>query len=590
MNMPTLFPSFIPKPQILETLCRPINVFLGIMVLLTLPLNTSTFAEDTQIQPEQKIADQAKAAWLDGATNPALEILDQGIASHPQALTLQKLRGDVLTTVRRPQEAIEAYDAVLQHTPKALNVRWAKWSALLRSGKSDQAIDEFQRIVQLDTYNPLVPLRLAQELRKIDRLEESVGWYKKAVELAPNMPGWRLAMARAQFDILDGRGARDEVKRVLKMVDPNSPEELAARNLLAVVYGATKERGRRYQYIFTPEGTAAERKEWASIRADAWNYFDAGRFQEAEPLYRRILALNPSDATATHELGMTLIGLDRCEEAIKVLDVMHTMNPSDEIYADTIYRIARCLMKTEKWTEALLYFEVLHEAAVEFEEATKEVPPEADKRYLNKEMLAGWIAKVKEHLPRQKEVKDDANEKIPFVDPTSQEAMTEEELFRKLAREKLNPDKKVHRRASLMGRDADFSLFRYVIPANHVMRDDLPTGAHDFIPINPGDTYAPTQQEIYLVFGLVTASFDEIPLSVECHLETSKISDEQPALAQDHIAMAMNEQTGYFILTPPATGWPIGLHRCGLYVGNEVSAYTHTDEVRFRIMEPTPMS
>lgn len=590
MNMPTLFPPFIPKPQILETLSRHINVFLGVMLLMTPTMSTWTFADDSQTQLEQEIADQAKAAWLGGATNPALEILDQGIASHPQALTLQKLRGDVLATVRRPQEAIAAYDAVLQHTPEALNVRWAKWSALLRSGKSDQAIDEFQRIVQLDTDNPLVPLRLAQELRKIDRLEESLGWYKKAVELTPNMPGWRLAMARAQFDILDGRGARDEVKRVLKMVDPDSPEELAARNLLAVVYGATKERGRRYQYIFTPEGTAAERKEWASIRADAWNYFDAGRFQEAEPLYRRILALNPSDATATHELGMTLIGLDRCDEAIKILDVMHTMNPSDEIYADTIYRVARCLMKTEKWTEALLYFEVLHEAAVEFEEATKEVPPEADKRYLNKEMLAGWIAKVKEHLPRQKEVKDDANEKIPFVNPTSQEDMTEEELFRKLAREKLNPDKKVHRRASLMGRDADFSLFRYVIPANQVMRDDLPTGAHDFIPINPGDTYAPTQQEIYLVFGLVTASFDEIPLSVECHLETSKISEEQPALAQDHIAMAMNEQTGYFMLTPPETGWPIGLHRCGLYVGNEVSAYTHTDEVRFRIMEPTPMS
>jgi len=590
MNMPTLFPSFTPKPQVLETLSRPINVFLGIMLLMTLPLTTSTYADDTQVPPEQEIVDQANAAWLEGAPNPALEILDQGITSHPGALTLQKLRGDILATVRRTQEAITAYDAVLQHMPEALNVRWAKWSALLRSGKSDQAIDEFQRIVRLDTYNPLVPLRLAQELRKIDRLEESVGWYKKAVGLAPNMPGWRLAMARAQFDILDGRGARDEVKRVLKMVDPNSPEELAARNLLAVVYGATKERGRRYQYIFTPEGTAAERKEWASIRADAWNHFDAGRFQEAEPLYRIILALNPSDSTATHELGMTLIGLDRCEEAIKVLDVMHTMNPSDEIYADTIYRVARCLMKTEKWTEALLYFEVLHEAAVEFEEATKEVPPEADKRYLNKEMLSGWIAKVKDHLPRQKEVRDDANEKIPFVDPTSQEATTEEELFRKLAREKLNPSKKVHRRASLMGRDADFSLFRYVIPADHVMRDDLPTGAHDFIPINPGDTYSPTQQEIYLVFGLVTASFDEIPLSVECHLETSKISEDQPALAQDHIAMAMNDQTGYFILTPPETGWPIGLHRCGLYVGNEVSAYTHTDEVRFRIMEPTPMS
>lgn len=590
MNIHSPLQFCCPKPENLKKFAGLIQAFLGVVLLITPLLSTGVFAEESQLPTEQEIADQAMAAWMDGATDPALEILDLGIEVHPDTLTLQKLRGDILATARRPQDAIEAYDAVLQKAPKNLSVRWAKWSTLLRSGNGDGAIEEFTRIVGLDNFNPLAPLRLAQELRKLDRLEESLGWYKKAVELAPNMPGWRLAMARAQFDILDGRGARDEVKRVLKMVDPNSPEELAARNLLAVVYGATKERGRRFQYIFTPGSTAAERKEWASIRADAWNLFDAGRFQEAEPLYRKILALNPSDSAATHELGLTLIGLDRCEEAIKVLDGMHTMNPSDEIYADTIYRVARCQMKTEKWTEALLYFEVLHEAAVEFEEATKEVAPEADKRYLNKEMLAGWIARVKQHLPHQEEVKDNASEKIPFVDPTAQDAMTEEELYLKLAREKLNPEKKVHPRASLMGRDADFSLFRYVIPADQVMRDDLPTGAHDFIPISPSDTYSTKQKEIFLVFGLVTASFDEVPLTVQCHLETSKISEDQPALAQDHIIMGMNEQTGYFILTPPETGWPLGLHRCGLYVGNEVSAYTHTDEVRFRIMETTQPS
>jgi len=140
------------------------------MLLLTTSLSALAFAEDSQIRPEQEIAEQAKAAWLDGATNPALEILDQGIEAHPHALALQKLRGDVLATARRPQEAIVAYDAILQKAPEDLNDRWAKWSVLLRSGKGDQAIDEFQRIATLDPFNPLVPLRLAQELRKLDRL------------------------------------------------------------------------------------------------------------------------------------------------------------------------------------------------------------------------------------------------------------------------------------------------------------------------------------------------------------------------------------------------------------------------------------
>ena len=138
-----------------------------------------------------------------------------------------------------------------------------------------------------------------------------------------------------------------------------------------------------------------------------------------------------------------------------------------------------------------------------------------------------------------------------------------------------------------MGRDADFSMFRYVIPANRVMRDDRPTGTHEFIPIEPHDTFPNTQEEIYLMFGLVTASYDEMPLSVECFLETPKPNANQIPLARDHVIMNMGDQTGYFIITRPESGWTPGLHRCGLYVGSELSAYTHSDEVRFRVIPQT---
>ncbi len=96
----------------------------------------------------------------------------------------------------------------------ALAVRWSKWSVLLRSRQSDRALTEVQRIAQQDANNPLVPLRLAQELRKLDRLEESLEWYKKTVTLVPNLPGWRLAMARAQFDTLvwSGRTRRSQTR------------------------------------------------------------------------------------------------------------------------------------------------------------------------------------------------------------------------------------------------------------------------------------------------------------------------------------------------------------------------------------------
>ena len=112
-------------------------------------------------------------------------------------------------------------------------------------GQAEESLAELQRIAEVDPQNPLVHLRLAQELRKLDRLEDSLKSYQNAVALAPELLGWRLAMARARFDVLDYRGADADVQYVLNNVPPGSPLELPAKNQLAQHY-ESMERGRRF--------------------------------------------------------------------------------------------------------------------------------------------------------------------------------------------------------------------------------------------------------------------------------------------------------------------------------------------------------
>ncbi len=95
----------------------------------------------------------------------------------------------------------------------------------------------------------------------------------------------------------------------------------------------------------------------------------------------------------------------------------------------------------------------------------------------------------------------------------------------------------------------------------------------------------PPIADIYLVFGLVTASYDEVPLAARYFKERAELTGAQPAVAQDRLIMSTNDQSGYFLLQRPATGWTPGLYRCGLFAGEETSAYTQVDEVRFRILE-----
>jgi tetratricopeptide (TPR) repeat protein len=311
-----------------------------------------------------------------------------------------------------------------------------------------------------------------------------------------------------------------------------------------------------------------------------------GQYQEAEPIYRRLLALNPNDPLANYQLGLTLMQLGLCKDALTVFGNMSNLDPGDEDYADTVFRMGQCLVELEQWEDAFVHFQTLYDAAVEFEQHNKNVQLPPDTRVLDKKKITRWLEKVRPHVPELAKLKaDEASDRDPSSDSASVIALSEEDLYAK-AFERFNPQKPLDQRASLVGRDADFSWFRFVIPASKVVRDDFPTGAHEFIPLNPGDSFPTTQSEIYLVFGLVSASFDAVSLTTRCFLETSEMTGEQLAVAQDHVMTTMNDQSGYFMLTPPYAGWTSGLYHCGLFAGERTSADTLVDEVRFRIIAP----
>nr|AOR51257.1 hypothetical protein [uncultured bacterium pBE3-1] len=570
---------------------RPSHHVIGLLLFLlpvTLTGSPPAFANDPELRSEGQVAQRAKAAWEQGTTDLALGILDQGIHDHPQALALHQLRGDMLATSRHTEAALESYETVLASIPTSLDVRWAKWSVLVRSGQVEDAVTELQRIAAIDPQNPLIHLRLARELRKLDRLEESLTSYQQAVELGPDMLNWRLAMARARFDILDYEGADRDVQFVLGQVSPGSPLEQSAKNLLTVFYGST-ERGRRFAPMMSPDASPKQLKDWSMIRHDGYALFEAGRYQEAEPIYRQLLFLNPMDPLAKQHLGLILMNLGRCKEAISMIPKVSDLDPTDEDYTATVYRLGQCLVDLGRWEDAYIQFKILYEATVEFEKTTKEVELPPGIRVLDKKKLMRWLDKIRPHVPDlAKESDAEAGNGASLVEPVAPAVPTEAELAAKTI-EKLGPQNTLDTAASLVGRDADFAWFRFVIPARKVMRDDSPTGAHDFIPLDPEISFPTTQQDIYLVFGLVTASYDEVPLAARCFKETAELKGAQTAVAQDHLIMSTNDQSGYFVLSRPTTGWTTGLYRCGLFAGEQTSAYTQVDEVRFRIVEaPRP--
>ncbi len=581
MIQPRSLPSWAHGFIVPPTKCVIVRL-VGIPLILTLSIGLSAFAGEHFFSEDEQAAEHAKAAWESGSITTALEILDQGLSIHPKSGALYKLRGDILSTFRDPQEALHAYDKALAVLPMGLDIRWAKWGLLVRWGQDEGAIAVLREIARIEEDNPLVHWRLAQELRKLDRLEDSLESYKRAVALMPSLLGWRLALARARFDVLDYQGADADLHDVLQHVSPGSPLEVPARNQLAQLY-ESMERGRRFKPTMTPQAAASHLKEWAAIRADAWKLFEAGRYKDAEPVYRKLLSLNPHDPIATHQLGLTLMQLGRCQDALAVFGNMSNLNPSEEDFADTTYRMGQCYVELERWEEAFVHFQILYDTAVEFEQANKDVPIPAGTRVLAKEKIARWLDKVRPHVPGLVKLKEEEAKAVSGSGDSS--SQPSEETRYATAVEQVKPQKTLDAGVAIAGRDADFSWFRFVIPAGKVVRDDFPTGAHEFIPLNPGDTFLTTQSEIYLVFKLVSDSFDSVSLTARCAPESPEMTEDLHAMVQDRVMTAMNDRSGYFLLSRPKSGWTPGLYRCGLFAGERTSAYTYVDEVRFRIVQ-----
>jgi tetratricopeptide (TPR) repeat protein len=73
----------------------------------------------------------------------------------------------VLLERDRPDEAIAAFDSVIQQEPNNVDARYGKGLALRAAGKSDAAVEEFQKTLQLSR-------KLLEEVRSQYGVSDSV--------------------------------------------------------------------------------------------------------------------------------------------------------------------------------------------------------------------------------------------------------------------------------------------------------------------------------------------------------------------------------------------------------------------------------
>ena len=132
----------------------------------------------------------------------------------------------MLATSRHTEAALQSYDTVLRTASCRLECSLGQMERTSRSGQVE-AVTELQRIAGIDPRNPLIFYGWRGNSASWTDWKTPSRPTTHAVELGPDMLNWRLALARARFDILDYEGAERDVF-VLERVTPGSPLELSA--------------------------------------------------------------------------------------------------------------------------------------------------------------------------------------------------------------------------------------------------------------------------------------------------------------------------------------------------------------------------
>lgn len=166
---------------------------------------------------DQVVADNNRGVALMGRFEyePAREVFEKLVAAHPDNPDL--LVNLAIATLNRQQPgddltAMELAGRALETEPRHLRALYVKGLLHLYLGEAEEAYSSFHDVASADSADPDAAYYVGQCLMELDRPEEAIEWYRRALALDP---GLRSAAYRA-FQASQRLGLQDEAATMLE--------------------------------------------------------------------------------------------------------------------------------------------------------------------------------------------------------------------------------------------------------------------------------------------------------------------------------------------------------------------------------------
>lgn len=243
----------------------------------------------------------ARFHWRTGDTGAAISMAKEAVAREPGYAPALHLQGELLARAGDLQGAASAYRSLVQAHPLDLGGRFALASIAAQAGRVDEARAQMNEILELAPGDIRALGQAARLELSLGQVDAALNYTRLIREHHPSSPvGWIL-----EGDALAQGGRYPQAGEAYARAHAATPGSLTARRMaqMAERSGAGGEAVRILQDWVT--GHPDDVQGMLSL---AMLQQQQGRFDEAEALYGRILALDPDQAGALNNLSWLYLG------------------------------------------------------------------------------------------------------------------------------------------------------------------------------------------------------------------------------------------------------------------------------------------
>jgi hypothetical protein len=105
---------------------------------------------------------------------------------------------------------------------------------------------------------------------------------------------------------------------------------------------------------------------------------------------------------------------------------------------------------------------------------------------------------------------------------------------------------------------------------------------HEIVPVKPTDRFRPDTQAVFIVFHL-HQHYQGFQVFGRCFPEAVAGLDPTVMVGQDVMHIALEDESGYLMLSPQQSGWKPGRYRVEIHVGEEINEMSLMGTMRFTV-------